>query len=676
MDRGTDKNNPDGLNFDALIELIDELKESGYKIGISQYIAAQDLILMLMAQGETLDTPEKLRNLLGPIVCSSPLEQEDFQQRFNRWLNLHKYTPAAVGNVETQAQAQELSSELAKERSLFYEVQNLTFFISILIFLSILLFPSLFESANQKQPFIEPTATTEPVPISTQTEPLPTPTGILPTVPQEQPSNTPFVLQVLLLSLAIFISLVLSWWSLWRLWWFWRANLFLERHSTNQQPELQKISLAGLEENLIPNTLILKIAQGLRYRVPASSRELDVNRTIHATLSQGGWLTPVYRNYQVIPEYLFLINRTSYRDHQAKFIEEIIERLQAEGVFITIYFFDDDPRICFPGTGESSPLRLREIISKYNDHRLVIISETRNFFSSVTGELSSWVNQLTSWENRSVLTPTPAENWSYQELELAQKFIILPATLKGLEVLSQRLRWGNATYYLVQEVPAPLPDTLALQPYLWIERNSPPTDQVNMMLASLEQYLGKDGFYWLSACAIFPQLHWNITIYLGNVLQSEDREPLIESCSVTDLARLPWLRYGYIPDWLRIYLITTLSQEQQQIIRSVLQDLLVTAVQGSVSKLQLKIAQQYPNILPNLVKPILHLLSKKFSDNSQLQDYIFLAFMAKKSVLSIKVEDEFSHLLQKQKRNNWLLILLRKMGISNKALIYSRSHLS
>ncbi|MCC5610399.1 serine hydrolase [Nostoc sp. CHAB 5834] len=441
-----------------------------------------------------------------------------------------------------------------------------------------------------------------------------------------------------------------------------------------QKPELQKISITGFEENLVSSIVLLQISQSLRYRIRVPSSELDVNKTIDVTLSRGGWLTPIYKTYQVLPEYLFLVNRASYRDHQAKFMEEVTERLKDEGVFITIYFFDDDPRICFPHVCEGFPLRLREITSKYSQHFLVIISNTEKFFSSINGELEPWVNQLTSWSNRTVLTHTAAESWGYQELKIAQKFIILPATIKGLQVLGQRLHQGVATYPLAEETQIPLPDYLRIQHFIWIERNPPPTEQINAMLDSLEKYLGKDGFYWLSACAVFPELDWNISIYLGNVLKTESGVSLIEVCSLTDLARLPWLRYGYMPDWLRVYLITTLSQEQQQIIRSVLQDLLITSVQGSVSKLQLEIAKQYPNLLPKLVNPILDILSKKATTNSPLKDYIFLGFMKKQSILSMKVSDEFSRILKKQKRNYWWMKLLqKKMGLTIKAPIYQPS---
>lgn len=673
MDRGTDKNNLHWLNPDVLIEFIDELREAGYKIGISQYIAAHDLILMLIAQGETLDSPEHLRNFLGPIFCSSATEQEEFQQRFDRWIKLYSRINLSTGKVDVEAEA--LSDELETERVLSSEIKGIIFFISIFIFLSILLFPSSTENKSVIKPLPKPTKS------PTSIFPPPIQSKTLPTVPARQfnikpntkpsrkpPFNWQILLQVLLILLTVYVAFLL-----WRLWWLWRANLFLQRHSTTQQPELQKISLTGFEDNLIPSTVLLQIARSLRYRIRIPSNELDVDKTIDATLKRGGWLTPIYRTYQIFPEYLFLVNRASYRDHQAKFVEEIIERLQEEGVFITIYFFDDDPRVCFPHADEGFPLRLREITSKYSQHSLVIISDTENFFSSISGELESWVNQLTNWENRAVLTPTPAENWGYGELELAQQFIILPATIKGLRVLSQRLRWGVATYFLSEEMQIPLPDSLRIQPELWIERNSPPTEQINLMLESLTKYLGKDSFYWLSACAVFPELHWNITIYLGNVLKSESGASLIEVCLLTDLARLPWLRSGYMPDWLRVYLITTLNQEQQQIIRTALQNLLITAIQGSANKFQLEIAEQYHSLLPNLANPILSLLSKKASENSQLRDYVFLTFMKGESVLGMRVSDEFSRSLQRQKRYYWWLKGLRKLGIVIKPPIHQPS---
>ena len=126
----------------------------------------------------------------------------------------------------------------------------------------------------------------------------------------------------------------------WRLWWLWRARLFLERRSTKQQPELPNVSIDNLKHNLLPLVPFIQIARNLRQRIRISSNEVDINKTIEVTLRRGGWLTPIYGFRQIIPEYFFLIDRSSFRDHQAKFAEEIINDLRHNGVFITSYYFD------------------------------------------------------------------------------------------------------------------------------------------------------------------------------------------------------------------------------------------------------------------------------------------------------------------------------------------------
>ena len=446
----------------------------------------------------------------------------------------------------------------------------------------------------------------------------------------------------------------------WRLWWLWRARLFLQRRSTTKQPELQKISIHEFEQNLLPADLFIHTAQSLRQRVHLPSNQLDLTKTIDATLHQGGWLTPVYGVQQVLPEYLFLIARASYRDHQTRFMEEMIDRLVHNGVFITRYFFDDDPRICFPVDEVDCPRKLHEIAAKYPQHRLVINADAEKLFSTETGALQPWVSQIMTWKDRAILNPKPAETWGYQELELVQYFIVLPATPKGMRVLSQVFCQEAATYVLSEKAQVPLPESLRIQIHCWIERNPPPSEQVNSMLDSLHEYLGKEGFYWFSACAVFSELHWNITIYLGNVLKTVKGQSLLEVCSVTNIIRLPWFRYGYMPDWLRDRLIKTLTREQEHAIRTALQDLLVMAVQGSVGKLQLEVAKQHHSFLPSLANPMLRLLSSRATEYSLLRDYTFLSFMIAQPKLAVEVPD-LKHLLN---RVHPLLPLWLQLGFS------------
>ena len=54
MESGT-ATTPEWVASELLVQFLDDLRDAGYNIGIQQYIAVQDLVLTLMAQGELSD---------------------------------------------------------------------------------------------------------------------------------------------------------------------------------------------------------------------------------------------------------------------------------------------------------------------------------------------------------------------------------------------------------------------------------------------------------------------------------------------------------------------------------------------------------------------------------------------------------------------------------------------
>ena len=611
----------DWLNPENLTNFIDELREVGYNIGIAQYVAAQDLILALLAKGESLNQPERFKSLLAPLLCSSPTEQDDFQQRFDQWVNRLAFAVASK-TAEENATATKLKRELVEiEKQSRWWQWGWLFVLGIVLMTVLGVVMVYLKSSGQQQPTV---STPSPFPLPR----LPPPTLI----------ELRTVLGVLLIPLFTFLGR--------RFWWRWRAERFLKRCATTQEPELKKVSIPGSDQDLFPPLLFLQIAQRFRGRIQVPSNEIDVDRTIEKTVRTGGWFTPVYRRHLVPPEYLFLIDRASYSDHQARFITEMIERLLDNGVFITAYYFNNDPRICFPTIGKEPPRKLYELAARYSQYRLVVFSEAERLFSPSTGELEPWVELFSEWNDRAVLTPKPSEHWGFQEYELSQQFMILPATPEGLYDFIRNLQYGESSFTASDKDRVPLPDTLRMRPRRWIERDSPEPLLVKKVLQSLKRFLGEDGYHWLCACAIFPELHWNLTLYLGNTLKAKDGRTLLQASQLTDMARLPWFRYGCMPDWLRLWLIAELSYQQDQDVRLALDALLVTAVQGSVSGMQLEVASKYSNSLSKVSEPLLRLLSKKASKNSPLRDYIFLDFMARQTEkLAVKLPKSLSKLL-------------------------------
>jgi uncharacterized protein with von Willebrand factor type A (vWA) domain len=81
---------------EELIKFIEELRFAGYNIDTTQHIAAQDLILILAAQGELPSEWSELGLFLAPILCHSPTEQAEFKKHFNQWVNQFNQTKISV----------------------------------------------------------------------------------------------------------------------------------------------------------------------------------------------------------------------------------------------------------------------------------------------------------------------------------------------------------------------------------------------------------------------------------------------------------------------------------------------------------------------------------------------------------------------------------------------------
>jgi D-alanyl-D-alanine carboxypeptidase len=646
------------INPESLADFIDQLRGAGYKIGVSQYIAAQELIIALIDRGENLDDPERLNTLLGPIFCSSPTEQNDFQQHFNRWISYLKFTrkllkEASQTTNKIASKDIQFQSSPKKLRVIGSRINQL---IKILV-LAVILLP--ISPQRVQSPKLNPI----PEPIQAPDgKPSPKP-SISP--PPENPKNTlPSSLSwQLILGLLLLTSFTV--YLVWQFLLFRRDQLFLQRLGSIKEPELQKVLMQKIDRNWLPSDLLNSISKNLKQRNNLPSYKVNIDSTIERTLKQGGWLSPVYSTIQSPVEYLLLIERASFRDHQTKFIEEIIDYLKQDGVFITKYFFEDNPQICFGKYDMVSPKKINDIINQYHHHCLIIFADTNRFFSSINGAVEPWIEQLKSWDKRAILTPNPIGNWVQQEMELAQQFIVLPATLPGLYALGQILNPNVVKLnVLSEELKPPIPEQLITQPRRWIDRDPPEPEQIEAMLKLIEQYLGKAGYYWFAACSVFPELHWNITIYLGNLLKTEAGLSIIDACTPGRLARLPWFRYGYIPDWLRIRLISTLTNTQESTIRLALQELLVMSLSGYVNSQSLEIAKNQPYLRPKLISFVIRILTKIASENSPLRDYLFLRFMRKRSALAIKLPESLGRLLEKNTLSRSPLIF-RVSGIAS-----------
>ena len=81
----------------------------------------------------------------------------------------------------------------------------------------------------------------------------------------------------------------------------------------------------------------------------------------------------------------------------------------------------------------------------------------------------------------------------------------------------------------------------------------------------MRAYLGPESWDWLCACAVYPQVTWELTLCHGYWLFGGDAEWREEWAErVLRLVRLPWFRHGTLPDWWRERLLDDWQDKQNE----------------------------------------------------------------------------------------------------------------
>lgn len=281
------------------------------------------------------------------------------------------------------------------------------------------------------------------------------------------------------------------------------------------------------------------MARLLHRRHQAESERLDVVATVQASIAALGFPTLRFRKDSRLPEYLFLIDRASLRDHQAHLYEHLAGMLREQGLFVGLYFYEGDPRVCWTGAGDES-VALEQIQKSHVNHRLLLFGEGGGLLDPISGRLAGWHRMFTSWSDRAVLTPKPASQWAAAEVHLASQFAVVPATLKGLGSLAAWFELHSAVELRSSEQSSSIPGP-----------GREPT------MDALRRFLGGDVFQWLCVCAVYPELQWDLTLHLGTLPSMP--EALVSEDNLVKLLSLEWFRNGSMPDELRRELIAQLD---------------------------------------------------------------------------------------------------------------------
>jgi hypothetical protein len=338
----------------------------------------------------------------------------------------------------------------------------------------------------------------------------------------------------------------------------WRSRrMILQSETRKRPPHSWPIQVDGQPGSIYNSADFSAAARRLHSRKAADSHHFDVIASVGATAQSLGYPVLRWATDTRLSEYLILIDRTSTQDHQAALFAQLTDGLREQGLYVQRYFFDGDPRICWSMEGTASA-RLSDIQSKYRDHRLILLGEADRLVDSVTGGLVDWASIFFAWSERAVLTPLPASSWGARERALSNHFVVLPANTETLFALIDWYQGLNTRE--IQDKTS------------WVSGEFGPSVSESELVEGLRRYLGPEVFCWICACAVYPELHWDLTLHLGSLPCMPAN--LVTEPNLLGLIRVPWFRDGLIPDGIRYALIRQLSPEQDREVRETIVSLL------------------------------------------------------------------------------------------------------
>jgi len=347
-------------------------------------------------------------------------------------------------------------------------------------------------------------------------------------------------------------------------------QLGLKKWRARESQSVDNLRVKGSSEQLTRSLPLRRIAQEMRRYRAFDESDLDVTKTVEETI-RAGIFTPAFTSRKALPEYLVLIDRATFADQQARLVDDILNRLVKNDVLIERYFFQEDPRICRKDGLKAQFQTLQDLALQHPRHYLLIFSDGAGFFNMLTGRPHRWLESFGSWPKRLLLT-SEVQAGDYRDWVLTELgFCVLPAGRAGLAAMSESLDGGLPRRGSDAPSGTPLPPLLRGRPGQWLKSHPPRPELLDELCGQLKSFLGEVGYYWLSACAVYPLLYRDMTFYLGERLATQ--EDLFETYS--KLVRLPWFRSGGMPDWLRARLIIDLDETKERAIRTSLEDLLI-----------------------------------------------------------------------------------------------------
>lgn len=271
---------------------------------------------------------------------------------------------------------------------------------------------------------------------------------------------------------------------------------------------------------------------------------LDAVATALRTAQSGGHFTPRYQTKRHAPAYLVVAERLSSTDHFPERIRRWFDALRQRGV--SVDFLEGDP------SNATSVQRIARDITRLaqDSTRLLIAGSEEAFIHPASRALTHFGAMIAAARPQAIFLANPAPPpRRRQVLRQALHAESAPATPQGL-----------ARYWRSGDLSGSRSDRF-LHDERWMSAQPPSAKDWTSLYGALVRHLQYSGFRWLCAIAIYPVTDPALTRRLGRHIHQGDRRAFERDFA--RLSELPWLRHGYMPEWLRSNLVALLPPDEK-----------------------------------------------------------------------------------------------------------------
>jgi hypothetical protein len=486
------------------------LRQEGFRTGVDQQLRMQELL-------EGLECgPADLKTVLCPIFATNPTQQAVFYRVFDEVFSSLAAAPAPAQLMAAQENnAGDVFASEARSRTGWLRRARWLLVLAVFVGGGLLFWA--FHKPHDKDapppppPDVKVNSSPQAPLVELRTVNLPLP----PDVPVIHPDAhwIDFVWSAIFTPLLAFMAF-----AYYR---YLRRRASLNRQSSLQEPHFWPLQLEALGSRIFRAEDVRETARRMRQREDAMQFTLDVPATISATLRGHGFPNFRYRAIRRPPEYIILIERLSNADHFAALTSDLVQMLQAEGVLLFRYYFEGSPRRLFTESGDQ--IDLFDLAPRTADSRLLMFASSGTLFHPISGKLEAWVQPIfETYKLKSILLSDTPRRKRIERLQDVG-FAVVPADSAGVRETVDFFESGG-----VQAGKA-FPAFSALDPA--------PSEE------DLETANPDPLFSWIAACAVYPELNWNLTLRLASAIDPK----LACEREASKIARMAWFRNGEIP---------------------------------------------------------------------------------------------------------------------------------